>query len=137
MPCALGRQRLPRAQAGGRRRHADRTLADLRVSFYRAGPHHLGRARALPVRRIVPGDGWCDAAGDRNYNRPVRHPYPASAERLWRSDGLYDLIVALDHNAPSADQGRGSAIFMHVADTGYAADRRAALPCGARIFCAC
>src|SRR5262245_3558866 len=32
---------------------------------------------ALPARRIRPGDGWCDAPADRNYNRPVQCPYAA------------------------------------------------------------
>ncbi len=73
----------------------------------------------LPVRPIRRGDGWCDAPADRNYNRPVRHPYPASAEHLWRDDGLYDLIVVLDHNCVPRVAGHGSAIFMHVARPGY------------------
>jgi L,D-peptidoglycan transpeptidase YkuD (ErfK/YbiS/YcfS/YnhG family) len=64
-------------------------------------------------------DGWCDAAGDRNYNRRVRHPYPASAERLWRQDGLYDLVVVLGYNDRPRLQGRGSAIFVHIARPGY------------------
>ena len=73
----------------------------------------------LPVRSIGRSDGWCDAAGDRNYNRLVRHPYPASAERLWRADGLYDIVVVLDHNRVPRVRGAGSAIFMHVAGPGY------------------
>jgi L,D-peptidoglycan transpeptidase YkuD (ErfK/YbiS/YcfS/YnhG family) len=60
-------------------------------------------------------DGWCDAVGDRNYNRPVRHPYPSSAERLWRDDHLYDVIVLLRHNWRPRIQGAGSAIFLHLA----------------------
>jgi L,D-peptidoglycan transpeptidase YkuD (ErfK/YbiS/YcfS/YnhG family) len=75
----------------------------------------------LPVKPLRPDDGWCDAVGDRNYNRPVRHPYPASAERLWRDDDLYDLIVVLDHNARPRVQGAGSAIFIHLARPGYSA----------------
>jgi L,D-peptidoglycan transpeptidase YkuD (ErfK/YbiS/YcfS/YnhG family) len=73
----------------------------------------------LPVSAIGPDDGWCDAAGDRNYNRPVRLPYPASAERMWREDGLYDLVVVLDHNTRPRMRGAGSAIFLHVARTGF------------------
>lgn len=73
----------------------------------------------LPVRPIGPDDGWCDAASDRNYNRPVRLPYAASAERLWRADHLYDLVVVLGHNAVPRVRGRGSAIFVHVAGPGY------------------
>jgi L,D-peptidoglycan transpeptidase YkuD (ErfK/YbiS/YcfS/YnhG family) len=66
-----------------------------------------------------PEDGWCDAPGDRNYNRPVRHPYPASAERLWREDELYDVVVVLGHNQRPRIRAGGSAIFMHVARPGY------------------
>jgi L,D-peptidoglycan transpeptidase YkuD (ErfK/YbiS/YcfS/YnhG family) len=73
----------------------------------------------LPVRPLRPDDGWCDAAGDRRYNRLVRHPYPASAERLWRQDQLYDIVVVLDHNRRPRLRGRGSAIFIHVARDGF------------------
>ena len=92
----------------------------LREVFYRAD--RIPRPRTgLPVRALNAWDGWCDAVGDRNYNRWVRHPYRASAEKLWRSDRLYDLVVTLDHNACPRIQGLGSAIFMHVAGTGYPA----------------
>ncbi len=59
--------------------------------------------------------GWCDAPGDRNYNRQVALPYAASAENLWRPDHLYDVIVVLDYNMRPRSRGRGSAIFLHVA----------------------
>lgn len=74
----------------------------------------------LPVAAVSPDDGWCDAPGDPAYNRPVRLPYPASAERLWRDDGLYDLIVILGHNDDPPAPGMGSAIFLHVAWPDYA-----------------
>jgi L,D-peptidoglycan transpeptidase YkuD (ErfK/YbiS/YcfS/YnhG family) len=60
-------------------------------------------------------DGWCDDPNDRNYNRRVRHPYPASAEHLWRADHLYDLILVIGHNERPRVRGRGSAVFIHVA----------------------
>src|SRR5262249_10188660 len=75
---------------------------------------------AVAVRPMRHNDGWCDEVGDRNYNRPVRHPYPASAERLWRRDELYDLLIVLAYNERPRVQGRGSAIFMHLAGPGYA-----------------
>jgi L,D-peptidoglycan transpeptidase YkuD (ErfK/YbiS/YcfS/YnhG family) len=70
---------------------------------------------ALPVAALQPDDGWCDAAGDPNYNRPVKHPYPASAEKLWREDHAYDVIVILGHNDDPVVPGAGSAIFWHLA----------------------
>jgi L,D-peptidoglycan transpeptidase YkuD (ErfK/YbiS/YcfS/YnhG family) len=72
-------------------------------------------ATALPWRWLRPQDGWCDAVGDPAYNRPVSHPYPASAERLWRDDHAYDVIIVLGHNQHPVVQGMGSAIFWHVA----------------------
>ncbi len=87
--------------------------------LYRAD--HVRRpATPMPVRTIHEQDGWCDAPADRNYNRPVRHPYAAGAERLWRQDALYDIVVILGYNEHPRVRGRGSAIFMHVAAPGYA-----------------
>jgi len=70
---------------------------------------------ALPVAPLDPSDGWCDAPADGAYNRQVRLPYPASAERLWRDDGVYDLIVVLGYNDDPVIRGAGSAIFLHLA----------------------
>jgi len=67
----------------------------------------------LPWRWIRPDDGWSDGADDPAYNRPVYHPHPFSAEKLWRDDGLYDLIVVLGHNDAPVVPGAGSAIFWH------------------------
>ncbi len=74
----------------------------------------------LAVQPIAPDDGWCDDAADANYNRPVKHPYPASAEHLWREDGVYDIVVVLGHNDEPVVPGRGSAIFLHLARPDYA-----------------
>jgi L,D-peptidoglycan transpeptidase YkuD (ErfK/YbiS/YcfS/YnhG family) len=42
-----------------------------------------------------------------------------SAERLWRDDELYDLVVVLSHNTRPRVRGAGSAVFMHVAGAGF------------------
>ncbi len=117
-PCALGRVgcRVRKREGDGATPIGQWTLREV---LYRRD--RVGRPRAvLPVRGIGKHDGWCDAAADRNYNRPVRHPYAASAERLWRQDELYDVLVVLGFNERPRARGRGSAIFMHVARPGYA-----------------
>lgn len=115
-PAALGRvgrRALKREGDGAAPLGRFRLLAVL----YRAD--RLRRPRtALPLRRIRPDDGWCDAPDDRNYNRPVRLPYPASAETLWREDHLYDVLVVLDVNLSRRARGRGSAVFLHCAAPG-------------------
>ena len=74
---------------------------------------------ALPVKPIGPNDGWCDAPADPAYNHPVAHPYSASAEHLWRADGLYVYVLVLGHNDDPVVPGAGSAIFLHVARPDY------------------
>lgn len=70
---------------------------------------------ALPWRWLRPSDGWSDGAEDPAYNRPVSHPHPHSAERLWRDDHAYDIVITLNHNTPVSGPvpGLGSAIFLH------------------------
>nr|WP_081620356.1 L,D-transpeptidase family protein [Ancylobacter sp. FA202] len=69
----------------------------------------------LPVLRTRRADGWCDEPGDGRYNRPVCLPVRASHEAMWRDDGLYDLVVVLDHNSRPRRSRRGSAVFLHIA----------------------
>jgi L,D-peptidoglycan transpeptidase YkuD (ErfK/YbiS/YcfS/YnhG family) len=90
----------------------------VREIFYRAD--RIARPNVtLPLRAIRPEDGWCDAPGDANYNRLVTLPYRASAERMWRDDGLYDLVAVLGFNDDPVVPGKGSAIFLHLARPDY------------------
>jgi L,D-peptidoglycan transpeptidase YkuD (ErfK/YbiS/YcfS/YnhG family) len=73
----------------------------------------------LPLRATQPDDGWCDAPDDTGYNRLVKLPYRASAENMWRDDGLYDLLAVLGFNDDPVVPGKGSAIFLHVARPDY------------------
>lgn len=118
LPCALGRSGI-----ASRKREGDGATprGAFRLEAARFRPDRIARPRAgLPLAALHPDEGWCDAASDRNYNRRVRHPYPASAERLWRQDGLYDALIVVDYNRRPRIRGRGSAIFMHVASEGLA-----------------
>ena len=75
---------------------------------------------SLPIAAINELDGWCDDPDHPHYNQPVSFPFQGSAERLWREDQLYDLIVVIGHNDAPVISGNGSAIFMHVAKKDYA-----------------
>lgn len=91
----------------------------IREVLYRPDVYPTGPTTALPVAAMAPDDGWCDAPGDPAYNRPVKLPYPASAERLWRDDAVYDLVGILAHNDDPPVPGMGSAIFLHLAREDY------------------
>jgi L,D-peptidoglycan transpeptidase YkuD (ErfK/YbiS/YcfS/YnhG family) len=68
----------------------------------------------VPWRWLRPDDGWSDDGADPAYNRPVRHPHPFSAERMWRDDSHYDAVLVLGHNDRPPVAGMGSAIFLHL-----------------------
>jgi L,D-peptidoglycan transpeptidase YkuD (ErfK/YbiS/YcfS/YnhG family) len=69
----------------------------------------------LPCEPIGPDDGWCDDPADPAYNRPVKRPYAASHETMWRDDHLYDVVVVIGHNDSPVVPGDGSAVFLHLA----------------------
>ncbi len=136
--CALG--------AGGVR--ADKREGDgatpagtmpLRRVLYRADRVAAPSCR-VPVEPLSPADGWCDDPAHPDYNRPVRLPHPARHERMWREDGVYDIVGVLGWNDAPVERGRGSAIFLHLARLDYAptegcvalaeGDLRAALAAG-------
>jgi L,D-peptidoglycan transpeptidase YkuD (ErfK/YbiS/YcfS/YnhG family) len=73
----------------------------------------------LPTAPLARDDGWCDAPGDPAYNRPVKLPFAASAEKMWRTDHVYDLVCVLAHNDNPPIPGLGSAIFLHLARRDY------------------
>jgi L,D-peptidoglycan transpeptidase YkuD (ErfK/YbiS/YcfS/YnhG family) len=93
-------------------------LLPLRRVLYRAD-RLPAPACAVPVEPIAPQDGWCDDVADTAYNRPVRLPYAARHEALWRADHVYDIIGVLGWNDAPVVRGRGSAIFLHLARPGY------------------
>ena len=116
-PCALGK--------GGLIAAADKREGDgaspigawpVRRIYFRPDRIEPPHTDWTPIKKT---DGWCDAPGDARYNRPVSLPYPASSEKLWREDHVYDLIVELGYNDDPVMHGHGSAIFMHVARPAY------------------
>jgi L,D-peptidoglycan transpeptidase YkuD (ErfK/YbiS/YcfS/YnhG family) len=91
----------------------------LKRLWWRADRHARPKTM-LPVQRIAADDGWCENPADRHYNRPIKVPSGSTADRLKRSDHLYDFIIELDHNTRPRIAGRGSAVFIHAARPGFA-----------------
>ncbi len=111
--CALGRAGIVRdkREGDGGTPQGVFALREVRFRPDRGAAPETG----LPLLPIGVRDGWCDAPDDPCYNRPVVLPYPASAETLWREDGLYDLFAVIGFNDAPPNPGRGSAIFLHIA----------------------
>jgi L,D-peptidoglycan transpeptidase YkuD (ErfK/YbiS/YcfS/YnhG family) len=112
LPCRIGRAGITHTKREGDGATPAGVLRALQ-GFWRSD-RRLPPRTGVPLRPIRTDDGWCDASQDRNYNRPVRLPYPASCENMARKDHQYDVVLDLDWNRLPRKRGRGSAIFLHL-----------------------
>jgi len=112
IPCSLGRNGVTSCKREGDGK-TPRGRFRLMGGYWRQ--ERLRRAgcawRLKPIKAHM---GWCDDPADANYNRPLRLPARARHEELLRSDGLYDVVLVLDHNQSPRVRGHGSAIFFHL-----------------------
>ena len=110
-------------QARGRWRDAGRARSDLCratiAATARHAPQRGSRQRATTRYRAGATTPWTATITARS-----RLPYPASHERLWRDDHLYDILVVLDWNLMNPRPYGGSAIFFHLASPDFSPDRR-------------
>ncbi len=115
--CALGRGGIgiKQGEGDGITPHG---VWPLRRLFYRADRMPAPRCHLAP-EPLHPHDGWCDDPKDPCYNRLVRLPHGASHEVLWRVDHLYDLILVIGFNDDPVVAGKGSAIFLHLAQPDF------------------
>lgn len=111
-PCLLGRSGMRALKREG---DGATPVGTYRLLVLCWRPDRITRPRTLlPHHPIRQKDGWCDEPGHACYNRPVRLPFAASREEMWRDDRLYDLCLVTSHNQrPRARMG-GSAIFVHL-----------------------
>ena len=63
--------------------------------------------------------GWCDDPKSLKYNKLIKLPSRFRAEKLYRSNNIYDIILVLDFNLNPTVKGKGSAIFIHIANKKY------------------
>ena len=63
--------------------------------------------------------GWCDDSRSKKYNKLIKFPFKYSAEKLYRKDNIYDIILVLDFNFNPIRKNKGSAIFIHIAKKNY------------------
>lgn len=115
--CALGRGGI-----AGKLREGDGVTPlgafPLRRVWYR-GDRMKAPLTDLPMTTITRDDGWCDDADCDDYNRPVTLPHDGGFEKMWRDDGLYDVVVEIGYNDAPVAPGLGSAIFLHIAHPDY------------------
>ena len=63
--------------------------------------------------------GWCDDIETKHYNREINFPFKYKAEKLYRRDKIYDILINIKYNQMPVVKGKGSAIFLHLTDSKY------------------
>ena len=59
--------------------------------------------------------GWCDDPRSKQYNKLIKFPFRYNAEKLYKKDNTYDIVIVLDFNLKPIRKNKGSAIFIHIA----------------------
>ena len=70
------------------------------------------KLNATPIKRNM---GWCDDPNSRFYNKIISFPFNFNAEKLYKKESIYDIILVLNFNMNPIRKNKGSAIFIHVA----------------------
>ena len=63
--------------------------------------------------------GWCDDPNSNYYNKIINFPSKYSAEKLWKKENVYDIIIVIDYNLNPVIKNKSSAIFIHIAKRKY------------------
>ena len=116
-PCSIGRGgiALDKREGDGATPVGAMRLVSGRYRADRLARPLPARRATFPMRPIRAADIWSDDPNDPDYNHGLNTRTPFGGhERMMRADRLYDLVVMTDWNWPTAEPGRGSAIFVHL-----------------------
>ena len=74
------------------------------------------KIKKFPIKKNM---GWCNDISSQKYNKLIKFPFKYSAEKLYKVDNTYDIILVLNFNSTPVIKNKGSAIFIHVAKKNY------------------
>ena len=63
--------------------------------------------------------GWCNDSKCKKYNQEIYLPSKYGAEKLYRKDKIYDILINIKYNHYPIIKGKGSAIFLHLTNIKY------------------
>tara|TARA_B100001564_G_scaffold299228_1_gene265609 strand:+ start:143 stop:634 length:492 start_codon:yes stop_codon:yes gene_type:complete len=115
--CAIGKRGI-----GNKKREGDKITPKgkfkIKTILYRKDriSNFKSKIKKLSIKKNM---GWCDDPNSEKYNKLIKFPFKSHAEKLYRKDNTYDIILVLSYNTNPIRKGKGSAIFIHVAKKNY------------------
>ena len=74
---------------------------------------------AIKKRIIKKNMGWCDDPNSKDYNKLIKFPFKYRAEKLYKKNNTYDIILVLNYNINPTIKYKGNAIFIHISKNNY------------------
>ena len=115
--CSVGKNGISKNKQEGDLK-TPRGIFKLKKIFYRKDRIKFIKT-PLKKKYIKKNIGWCDDPTSNYYNKEIKFPFKDSAEKLWRKDNIYDLIIVLNYNSNPIIKNKGSAIFLHICKKNY------------------
>lgn len=115
--CAIGKRGI-----GKKRREGDlitpKGLFKIKKVYFRKDKVR-GLKTKFSMKAITKNMGWCNDPKSNKYNKLIKYPFAFNAEKLFRNDNIYDIVIVLNFNSRPVKKNKGSAIFLHVARRKY------------------
>tara|TARA_B100001113_G_C20949295_1_gene552407 strand:- start:210 stop:701 length:492 start_codon:yes stop_codon:yes gene_type:complete len=115
--CAVGKRGISKKKIEGDFKTPKGSFKILNIFYRKDRVFHL--KTNIPKSPIYKNMGWCDDPDSKKYNKLIKFPFSYRAEKLYRSDNIYDIILVLNYNMKPTIKDKGSAIFIHVAKKKY------------------
>ena len=96
LKCAIGKRGIKHKKKEGDK-STPKGLFKLKYVLYRKDRVRKPKT-ALKTKILKKNMGWCDDIRSKHYNKLIRFPFRWRAEKLYRSDNTYNIVVVLDYN---------------------------------------
>ena len=117
LKCSIGKSGLSHSKKEGDLT-TPKGLFKLGLLYYRKDRIKLSKC-VIKKRIIKKNMGWCDDSRCKKYNQEIYFPFKYGAEKLYRKDKMYDILINIKYNNSPIIQGRGSAVFLHLTNKKY------------------
>ena len=121
LKCAVGKSGITHNKKEGDL-STPKGLFKLGILYYRKDRIKLIKCK-IKKKVIKKSMGWCNDTRSKKYNREISFPFRYKSEKLYRSDKVYDIFINIKYNYSPTYKGKGSAIFLHLANKKYKATK--------------
>ena len=121
LKCSIGKSGITRLKKEGDLATPKGTYK-LGLLYYRKDRIKLSKCK-LRKKAIKKNTGWCDDFRSAKYNKEISFPLNYSAEKFYKKDNAYDLLINIKYNQNPTNKKKGSAIFLHLINKKYRATK--------------